>query len=124
MVVGIRIARYDPSNEKKMKKRKVAIFTGNRAEYGLQFPILRAVYADERLDPYLLVGGAHLEKDFGKTIAEIETDGFKIYRQVQIKMNRDDLYATAQAIGTGVLSVSEILDELRPDWLVIYADRF
>lgn len=107
-----------------MKKRKVAIFTGNRAEYGLQFPILRAVYADGRLDPYLLVGGAHLENDFGKTIAEIEKDGFKIYRQVKITMNQDNLYSTAQAIGTGVLSVSEILDELRPDWLVIYADRF
>lgn len=107
-----------------MSKRKVAIFTGNRAEYGLQFPILRAVAADERLEPYLLVGGAHLQHDFGKTVAEIEKDGFQIYRQVQIEMAQDTLYATAQAIGTGVLSISRILDELRPDWLVVYADRY
>jgi UDP-hydrolysing UDP-N-acetyl-D-glucosamine 2-epimerase len=39
-------------------------------------------------------------------------------------MAQDTLYATAQAIGTGVLSISRILDELRPDWLVVYADRF
>ena len=89
-----------------MSKRKVAIFTGNRAGYGLQFPILRAVAADERLEPYLLVGGAHLQQDFGKTVAEIEKDGFQIYRQVQMDMTQDTLYATAQAIGTGVLSIS------------------
>lgn len=105
-------------------KRKIAIFTGNRAEYGLQYPILRAVAADPRLEPYLLVGGAHLQQDFGRTIAEIEADGFQVYRQVGIEMAEDTLYATAQAIGTGVLSISRILDELRPDWLVVYADRY
>ena len=26
-----------------MKKRIIAVFTGNRAEYGLQFPILKAI---------------------------------------------------------------------------------
>lgn len=104
--------------------RKIAIFTGNRAEYGLQFPILRAVAADPRLKPYLLVGGAHLQQDFGRTIAEIEADGFQVYRQVQIELAEDTLYATAQAIGTGVVSISRILDELRPDWLVVYADRY
>ncbi|MFH0798575.1 MAG: UDP-N-acetylglucosamine 2-epimerase [Pseudomonadota bacterium] len=107
-----------------MKRRKIAIFTGNRAEYGLQYPILRAIYGDERLEPYLIVGGAHLESGFGKTISEIERDGFSVYRTVEMTMRQDSLYATAQAIGTGIVSVSHILDELQPDWLVIYADRF
>ncbi len=107
-----------------MRKRKVAVFTGNRAEYGLQYPILRAVAADGRLEPYLLAGGSHLDEEFGKTRQEIESDGFQIYREVKIEMPEDTLYATAQAIGTGILGVSRILDELRPDWLVVYADRF
>ncbi|MCX6921756.1 MAG: UDP-N-acetylglucosamine 2-epimerase, partial [Verrucomicrobia bacterium] len=33
-------------------------------------------------------------------------------------------FATAQAIGTGILSLSRTLDELRPDFLVVYADRY
>lgn len=105
-------------------KIKIAVFTGNRAEYGLQFPILRALTADKRLEVYLLVGGTHLQEDFGNTKAEIEKDGFKIYREVKMKKDRDTLYATAQVIGTGILSVSQILEELKPDWFVIYADRF
>ena len=105
-------------------KRKIAIFTGNRAEYGLQYPILRAISRDPRLEYYLLAGGAHLQQDFGKTLKEIEADGFKVYREVEIAMQRDTLFATAGAIGTGILSLSKILDELRPDLFVVYADRF
>src|SRR5579863_10227231 len=105
-------------------KRKIAVFTGNRAEYGLQYPILRAIAADPRLEYFLIAGGAHLHQDFGNTVAEIEADGFRVYRQVDIQMDQDRLFATAQAIGAGVLSMSRILDELRPDLLVVYADRF
>ena len=107
-----------------MSQRKIAVFTGNRAEYGLQFPILRAIAADPRLDYYLLAGGAHLQQDFGRTIAEIETDGFRVHRQVEMRMEHDTLFSTAQAIGSGILSLSKILDELRPDLLVVYADRY
>ena len=107
-----------------MIKRKIAVFTGNRAEYGLQYPILRALAADPRLEYFLLAGGAHLQQDFGRTMAEIEADGFHVYREVEIRMEQDTLFSTAQAIGTGIISLSKILDELRPDFLVVYADRY
>jgi UDP-N-acetylglucosamine 2-epimerase (non-hydrolysing)/GDP/UDP-N,N'-diacetylbacillosamine 2-epimerase (hydrolysing) len=107
-----------------MIKRKIAVFTGNRAEYGLQYPILRAIAADPRLEYFLLAGGSHLQQDFGRTLAEIEADGFHVYREVEIRMQQDTLFSTAQAIGTGIVSLSKILDELRPDFLVVYADRY
>lgn len=105
-------------------KRKIAVFTGNRAEYGLQYPILKAIAADPRLDYYLLVSGAHLKEDFGRTLSEIEADGFEIYAQVKIDMPEDSLFSTAQAIGSGILNLSHILAELKPDFVVVYADRF
>jgi UDP-N-acetylglucosamine 2-epimerase (non-hydrolysing)/GDP/UDP-N,N'-diacetylbacillosamine 2-epimerase (hydrolysing) len=105
-------------------KRKIAVFTGNRAEYGLQYPILRAIAADPRLEYFLFAGGAHLQQDYGKTLAEIEADGFHVHGQVDIQMDQDRLFGTAQAIGAGILSLSRHLDELRPDFLVVYADRF
>jgi UDP-N-acetylglucosamine 2-epimerase (non-hydrolysing)/GDP/UDP-N,N'-diacetylbacillosamine 2-epimerase (hydrolysing) len=107
-----------------MAKRKIAVFTGNRAEYGLQYPILKAIAADTRLEYFLLAGGAHLQQDFGRTLAEIEADGFRVYREVEIRMQQDTLFATAQAIGSGILSLSQILDELRPHFLIVYADRY
>lgn len=107
-----------------MDTRKIAIFTGNRAEYGLQFPILQAVDAHPALEYRLLVSGAHLDENFGRTLSEIQADGFTIHAEVKIDMAADTLYATAQAIGSGVLSMTHALDQLRPDMLVVYADRF
>lgn len=104
--------------------RKIAVFTGNRAEYGLQYPIIKAIAAHPTLDYLLLVSGAHLDGDFGKTTAEIAKDGFKVHREIKIDMQDDTLLATAQAIGTGIINVSTALNELRPDILVVYADRF
>ena len=107
-----------------MSKRKIAIFTGNRAEYGLLNPVIRAVYDHPDLEPFLLVSGAHLDDNFGRTIDEIEKDGFSVYREVNITMPEDNLVATAQAIGSGIIDLSRTLAELQPDIFVVYADRF
>ena len=107
-----------------MNKRTVAVFTGNRAEYGLQFPILKAIRNHPALEYRLIVSGAHLDRDFGRTIQEIRSDGFDIHAEVKIDMDEDSLHGTARAIGSGMLSMSEALATLRPDLLVVYADRF
>lgn len=107
-----------------MAKRIIAVFTGNRAEYGLQYPILKAIAEHPELDYRLLVSGAHLDTDFGRTLEEIKNDGFTIHAEVKINLKADDLTATAQAIGSGVISMSEVLATIKPDMLVVYADRF
>lgn len=106
------------------QSKKIAIFTGNRAEYGLQYPIIKAIDKHELLKYYLLVSGSHLQEDFGYTKKEIEKDGFDVYGEVKLEMETDTLYSTAQAIGTGILSLSEHLNTIQPDFLVVYADRY
>lgn len=105
-------------------KRSIAIFTGNRAEYGLLYPIIKAVAAHPRLTYHLLVSGAHLEKDFGTTRSEIKKDGFRIAEEINLKVKDDTLASTAHAIGQGVVNISRVLAKLKPDFLVVYADRF
>ena len=107
-----------------MTRRVVAVFTGNRAEYGLQFPILRAIAAHPNLEYRLLVSGAHLDKDFGSTLDEIRSDGFTISDEVHIDLPEDSLYGTALAIGNGIVSAARALARCKPDLLVVYADRF
>jgi UDP-N-acetylglucosamine 2-epimerase (non-hydrolysing)/GDP/UDP-N,N'-diacetylbacillosamine 2-epimerase (hydrolysing) len=107
-----------------VKPRVIAVFTGNRAEYGLQYPILRAVDKHPDLDYRLLVSGAHLDPDFGRTLDEIRADGFRIDAEVTIAMDAASAFSTAQAIGSGVLAISETLARVKPDVTVVYADRF
>ena len=107
-----------------MNARTIAIFTGNRAEYGLQYPILRAVSRHPALEYRLLVSGAHLDPNFGRTLDEIRRDGFRVDAEIKIEMDAASALATAQAIGSGVLSISRVLAEMKPDFMVVYADRF
>jgi UDP-hydrolysing UDP-N-acetyl-D-glucosamine 2-epimerase len=108
----------------KMNKRTICVFTGNRAEYGLQYPVLLAIDRHPDLDYRLLVSGAHLDPNFGSTLDEIRDDGFHIDAEVKIKMDAASLFSTAQAIGSGVLAISQVLNKLKPDMMLVYGDRF
>ncbi len=105
-------------------RRRIAVFTGNRAEYGLQYPILKAIAEHPALEYDLIVSGAHLKEDFGKTIAEIEADGFHIYAKVELDTRSEGLLGTVEAIGSGILRVGRVLADLAPDFLLVYGDRF
>jgi len=107
-----------------MRKRKIAIFTGNRAEYGLLYSVIKAIKEHPKLRYYLLVSGSHLQEDFGYTVKEIKKDGFKVYAEVKLKRPDDSVFSTAQAIGSGILNLSIILKKLKPDMLIVYADRY
>ena len=107
-----------------MKKRMIAVFTGNRAEYGLQYPLLKAIEKHPNLDYKLLVSGAHLDSNFGNTLEEIENDGFHIDYEIKIEIGKDSKTSTSRAIGSGIMSISEALKEISPDIMVVYADRF
>jgi UDP-N-acetylglucosamine 2-epimerase (non-hydrolysing)/GDP/UDP-N,N'-diacetylbacillosamine 2-epimerase (hydrolysing) len=76
------------------------------------------------LDYRLIVSGAHLDCNFGGTLNEIRNDGFRIDAEVKIEMDAGSLFATAQAIGSGIVEISKVLSELKPDMVVVYADRF
>ncbi|MEM1416756.1 MAG: UDP-N-acetylglucosamine 2-epimerase [Myxococcota bacterium] len=105
-------------------RRRVAVFTGSRAEYGLLVPVLRAIAAHPGLELRLVVGGSHLDARFGATRDEIARDGFAIHAEAPAAPEDDGLAATAGAVGRGVLSVAEALGALEPDLFLVYGDRF
>lgn len=105
-------------------KRKVAVFTGSRAEYGLILPILKKLIVHPMLTSDLIVAGSHLDDGFGKTLNEIESDGIKVSETIQIDMSKSSLHSTALAISSCIREMVNILVKLEPDFLVVYADRF
>ena len=101
-------------------RRKIAVFTGNRAEFGLLSPILSAIDGHEALELQLVVGGAHLDRAYGRTLDEILGEGFRVAAEVPGMTGPD----TARAIGQGILAFSDALERLSPDVVVVYGDRF
>ena len=67
-----------------MKKRKIAVTTGTRAEYGILRPILDEIKKSNKLELQLIVTGSHLSKKHGYTINEIKKDGYKINAKINM----------------------------------------
>jgi UDP-hydrolysing UDP-N-acetyl-D-glucosamine 2-epimerase len=108
----------------KKNKKIIAVFTGNRAEYGLQYPVLKAIDEHPNLEYRLIVSGAHLDENFGQTLDEISSDGFIIAEEIEIQMDTKSLESNVNAIGTGIISIGNALSRIKPDMFVVYADRF
>lgn len=108
----------------KTVKRKVAVFTGTRAEYGLLYWLMKDIQSDEELQLQLLVSGMHLSPEFGNTWQQIEEDGFLIDEKIEILLSSDSAIGTAKSMGLGVLGFADALSRLKPDVLVILGDRF
>ncbi|MGR5000284.1 UDP-N-acetylglucosamine 2-epimerase [Vibrio celticus] len=104
--------------------KKVAVFTGTRAEYGLLFWLLKDIQSDPVLTLQLLVSGMHLSPEFGDTYKQIEKDGFQIDEKIEILLSSDSPVGTAKSMGLGVLGFADALSRLAPDVLVILGDRF
>jgi UDP-hydrolysing UDP-N-acetyl-D-glucosamine 2-epimerase len=106
------------------KMRKIAVFTGTRAEYGLLYWLLKDIQADVELKLQLLVSGTHLSPEFGCTYQQIEQDGFAIDEKIEILLSSDTAVGVAKSMGLGVLGFTDALSRLKPDALVILGDRF
>lgn len=104
--------------------RKVCVFTGSRAEYGLLAPLMREVQSDRRLQLRLIVSGSHLEPAFGETWREIVADGFAIDAKVDMKIGGDQPVEIAQSMARCLAGCAEALARISPDVLVLLGDRY
>lgn len=105
--------------------KKIAVFTGNRAEYGLLHPVIRNLAADSAVETYLIISGSHLSDEFGMTVSEIDASSIKEVKEIPlpiIEVNEKEgmLLSFSAIINSGL----EILKKWEPDLIVLAGDRF
>ena len=105
-------------------KRKIAVITGTRAEYGLLRGIMKAIQESRKLKLQVIVTGTHLSPKFGNTYSQILADGFKIDRKIDLKISGDSSCDVASAMGRAVVGFSNAYKDLKPDIVLILGDRY
>lgn len=105
-------------------KRKICIVTGTRAEYGLLYWLIKEIQEDSDLDLQIIATGMHLSPEFGLTYRQIEKDGFKIDRKIEILLSSDTPVGISKSMGLGMIGFAEAYSDLKPDIVVLLGDRF
>ncbi|HXO66306.1 MAG TPA: UDP-N-acetylglucosamine 2-epimerase [Steroidobacteraceae bacterium] len=107
-----------------MTTRRIAVVTGSRAEYGALRWLLRDLQDDPRLQPQLIVTGAHLCPEFGLTVRDIEKDGFDIAETVECQLSSDSRAGMVKSLALGTMLMPDALRRLKPHVLVAVGDRY
>ncbi|WP_235439636.1 UDP-N-acetylglucosamine 2-epimerase [Paenibacillus sp. DMB20] len=103
--------------------KKVMVVTGTRADYGIYYPILEAIEKDPALDLHLLVTGMHLSPQHGYTLDQVKRDGFKVSAQVHCLLQGSTHSNMSRGIGMAVMGMTQAIEELEPDSVVVLGDR-
>jgi len=104
--------------------RKIAVFTGTRAEYGLLYWIIKGLNESSKVELQLLVGGTHLSEKFGNTFLQIEQDGFVINNRLDFLDPSDSSNGIAKSMGSALVQAEAVFSINKPDLLVVLGDRF
>jgi UDP-hydrolysing UDP-N-acetyl-D-glucosamine 2-epimerase len=105
-------------------KRTIAVVTSSRADYSHLYWPLKDLAAHSDVDLKLIVLAAHLSPAFGNTVNEIEQDGFTITSRIECLLNSDTDTGMAKTLGLAVLGLTDVLAQMRPDLLLLIADRY
>ena len=107
-----------------MNYEKICFIIGTRAEYGLLRWVMEGIRNSTKLDLQVIATGMHLSPEFGLTYREIEKDGFRIDRKVEMLLSSDTPVGIAKSMGLCSVGFADAFQELNPDLIVILGDRF
>ena len=105
-------------------KRKIIFFSGSRAEYYIQSPILSQFQNSKKFDSYFIISGSHTSKYFGETINFAKQDKIKIYRKIIIEITSNKNFGLSNYALKLQKEITKIFLHLKPDLIFLTSDRF
>ena len=104
--------------------RHIAVITTSRADWShLRWP-LRELAGRAGVRISLIATAAHMSHEFGQTVEEIRREGYEVHAAIESLISSDTDVGMAKTIGVAALSLADTLGSLRPDLLLVIADRY
>jgi UDP-hydrolysing UDP-N-acetyl-D-glucosamine 2-epimerase len=103
--------------------RTIAVVTSSRADYGHLYWPLRELAAHPEIELKLIALGPHLSPEFGCTVREVEKE-FPLDARIECLLSSDSDVGMAKTIGVATLGLADCLGAMRPDLLLVTADRY
>src|SRR2546422_2416622 len=105
-------------------RRRTAVVSTSRADYGLLHWILRGLARSPRASLQLILMGSHFSPQHGATHRAVRADGFRPAAEIRVVPQGDSDRAIARSIGRATVAVADAFARLRPDLVVVLGDRY
>lgn len=107
-----------------MNRKKICAIITARPSYSRIFSLLKSIEQSPNLDLEIVVAASALLNRYGSVVDVIEKDGFKITGKVYNILEGESLLGAAKTTGIGIIELSNVLDNIKPDFVITIADRF
>ena len=107
-----------------MKKRKICVVITARPSYSRVKTLLDALQKNPKITLQLVLSGSVLLDKYGSAHKFIEEDGFNIDAKIFNSISGNTLSSAVKTTGIGLVELSTVFENLKPDIVVTIADRF
>lgn len=106
-------------------RRTIAVVTSSRADYAHVRWLLHELNRNPRIELQVITLGPHLSPAFGNTGTHVFKTAPRVtVEQIECLLDSDTDVGMAKTIGVATLGFADALSRLRPDILVLIADRY
>jgi len=86
--------------------------------------LMKSLQDDPNVELQIIATNMHLSPEFGLTYKEIESDGFKIDKKVEMLLSSDTHTGTVKSMGLASIGFADAYEYLKPDLIMILGDRY
>ena len=106
------------------KKRKICFVINSRANYGRVKNLLLNLNKNKKVNLQIILGASGVLYKFGQLSKLIEADGLSITDSFYSIIEGENLVTMSKSAGLTILELTNIFNKIKPDVVVVLADRF
>ena len=104
--------------------KKICCVITNRASYTKFKSLLKYLKKDSKINVQIVVASGVILEKYGNLDEVIKKDGFKITEKIHMLLESQTLLSNAKSTGIGVSEFSSCFERIKPDLVILMADRF
>lgn len=95
---------------------RIGVLTSSRADFGIYLPLLKKLSTDDFFELNIIAFGTHLSPFHGKTVSDIEAQGFTVQHTIESMLQTDSSESISTAMGLTTLKFASFWET--------YGDKF
>ena len=107
-----------------LTKRKVCIVLTTRGNYAKMKSVIRVIQNDPALELQLILGGMVVLEKYGRILQSTGEKVLPVSRTINFVIEGESLSTMSKSAGLAMIEFSTAFDDLKPDIVVVIADRF